>query len=248
MYIESIKVILGRDNMDLKILVVEDEVPINHILTSALRAEGYVVRSAFSSKEARSLLESFNPHLALLDVNLPDESGFELCRFISIKYAIPIVMLTARNDIVDKVLGLELGADDYITKPFHIKEVLTRVKVALRRVEKYRMSTDNNFMEVNKIFKINLESRIVTKDEQEVRLKPQEYELLGFLVRNRNRVFSREEILDKVWGYDYDGELRTVDVHVRRLRSKLDNDGAKSIIETVFGTGYVMRQQHEDKV
>jgi len=227
--------------MDLKVLVVEDEVPINHILTSALRSEGYIIRSAYSSKEARILLESFNPHLALLDVNLPDENGFELCRFINTKYAIPIVMLTARNDIVDKVLGLELGADDYITKPFHIKEVLTRVKVALRRVEKYRTSSDNSFIEVNKIFKINLESRIVTKDEQEIKLKPKEYELLGFFVRNRNRIFSREELLDKVWGYDYEGELRTVDVHVRRLRSKLDNDGAKSIIETVFGTGYVMR-------
>jgi len=227
--------------MDLKVLVVEDEVTINHILTSALRAEGYVVRSAFSSQEARNLLESFNPHLALLDVNLPDESGFELCRFINTKYALPIVMLTARNDIVDKVLGLELGADDYITKPFHIKEVLTRVKVALRRVEKYRTSSDNNFVEINKTVKINLVSRIVLKDEQEVKLKPKEYELLGFLVRNKNIVFSREELLDKVWEYDYDGELRTVDVHVRRLRSKLDIDGAKSIIETAFGTGYVMR-------
>jgi DNA-binding response OmpR family regulator len=227
--------------MDLKVLVVEDEVPINHILTSALRSEGYVVKSAFSSKEARILLESFNPQLALLDVNLPDESGFELCRFINAKYAIPIVMITARNDIIDKVLGLELGADDYITKPFHIKEVLTRVKVALRRVEKYRTSFNNNFVEINKTVKINLESRIVLKDEQEVKFKPKEYELLAFFIRNINRVFSREEILDKVWGYDYDGELRTVDVHVRRLRSKLDIDGEKSIIETIFGTGYVMR-------
>ena len=227
--------------MNFKILVVEDEVSINHILTSALRAEGYIVTSAFSSKEARNLLNNFNPHLALLDVNLPDESGFEICRFINTKYEIPIVMLTARNDIVDKVLGLELGADDYITKPFHIKEVLTRIKVALRRVEKYRLSSDNNFIEVNEIFKINLESRIVMKDEEEVKLKPKEYELLVFFVRNRNIVFTREELLDNVWGYDYDGELRTVDVHVRRLRSKLDNNGEKSIIETVFGTGYVMR-------
>lgn len=227
--------------MDLKVLVVEDEISINDILTSALRADGYNVRSAFSSQEARGLLQSFNPHLALLDVNLPDESGFELCRFTNTKYAIPIIMLTARNDIVDKVLGLELGADDYITKPFHIKEVLTRVKVALRRVEKYRTSLDNNFVEVNKIVKINLESRIVMKDEQEVKLKPKEYELLGFFVRNKNRVFSREDLLDKVWGFDYEGELRTVDVHVRRLRSKLDNDNEKSVIETIFGTGYVMR-------
>ncbi|MDS0527405.1 response regulator transcription factor [Clostridium sp. SHJSY1] len=208
--------------MELKVLVVEDEGPINHILTSALRAEGYIVRSAFSSQEARNLFEKFTPHLALLDVNLPDESGFELCKFINTKYAIPIVMLTARNDIFDKVIGLELGADDYITKPFHIKEVLTRIKVALRRVEKYRTSQENKFVEVNGTVKINLESKVVMKDEEEVRLKPKEYELLAFFVANKNRVFSREELLDKVWGYDFEGELRTVDVHVRRLRSKLD--------------------------
>jgi DNA-binding response OmpR family regulator len=227
--------------MNIKILVVEDEVSINHILTSALRAEGYIVTSAFTSKEARNLLKNFNPNLALLDVNLPDESGFEVCRFINTKYEIPIVMLTARNDIVDKVLGLELGADDYITKPFHIKEVLTMIKVALRRVEKYRLSSENNFIDINEIFKINLESRTVMKDEKEVKLKPKEYDLLDFFIRNRNIVFSREELLDNVWGYDYDGELRTVDVHVRRLRSKLDNIDEKSIIETVFGTGYLMR-------
>ncbi len=227
--------------MDLKVLVVEDDISINDILSSALRTEGYIVRSAFSSKEAKNLLETFNPNLALLDVNLPDENGFELCRFINSKKYIPIVMLTARDDIIDKILGLELGADDYITKPFHIKEVLARVKVALRRVDKYKSAEEHCFINLNKSVKANLDSRIVLKDDSEVKLKPKEYDLLEFLIKNKNKVFSREQLLDKVWGFDYEGEARTVDVHVRRLRSKLDKEGENSIIETVFGIGYVMR-------
>lgn len=226
--------------MNSKVLVVEDEVSINDILTSALKSDGYNVKSAFSSMEARQLLESFKPDLAMLDVNLPDENGFDLCKFVNEKYSIPIVILTARNDIVDKILGLELGADDYITKPFHIKEVLTRVKVALRRVEKYKISNEVTFVELNSRVKVYLQSRTVIKDEEKVKLKPKEYDLLEFLLRNRNQVFSREELLDKVWGIEYDGELRTVDVHVRRLRSKIDDEDENSIIETVFGIGYVM--------
>lgn len=227
--------------MGIKVLVVEDEVSINDILSSALRAGGYEVRSAFSSTEAKALLSSFKPNLAMLDINLPDEDGFELCKFINANYSIPVIILTARNDIVDKILGLELGADDYITKPFHIKEVLTRVKVAVRRVEKYSSYHEENILQLNRAIKINTESRVVLKDDEEVRLKPKEYDLLEFLAKNRNRVFSREELLNKVWDMDYDGELRTVDVHIRRLRSKLDNDETNSIIETVFGVGYVMR-------
>lgn len=224
-----------------KVLVVEDEISINDILASALRADGYEVRSAFSSSEARSLIMNFKPDLAMLDINLPDEDGFELCKFINKNYSMPIIMLTARNDIIDKVLGLELGADDYITKPFHIKEVLTRVKVAVRRVEKYSTYHEDNIFQLNKSIQINFDSHIALKDGEEVRLKPKEFDLLEFFIKNRNRVLSREELLDKVWGIDYDGELRTVDVHVRRLRSKLDKDETNSIIETVFGIGYTMR-------
>lgn len=227
--------------MNEKILVVEDEVSINDILASALKSDGYTVKSAFSSSEARKLLESFKPDLAMLDINLPDENGFDLCKFVNEKYSIPIIILTARNDIVDKILGLELGADDYITKPFHIKEVLTRVKVALRRVQKYKNSSEDDVVNLNSNVIVNFESRTVAKDGTEVKLKPKEYDLLEFLLKNKNRVFSREELLDKVWGMDYDGELRTVDVHVRRLRAKLDDENEKSIIETIFGVGYVMR-------
>ena len=200
--------------MDIKILVVEDEVSINDILTTALKADGYSVRSAFSSKEAKEILLDSKPNLVMLDINLPDESGFELCKFINGKCSIPIIMVTARDDIFDKVLGLELGADDYITKPFHIKEVLTRVKVALRRVEKYKEASEDDWLELNEEIKINLKSRIVIKCEENIKLKPQEYHLLEFFIKNRNRVFSREELLNKVWGMDYEGELRTVDVHI----------------------------------
>lgn len=232
--------------MSFKVLVVEDEFSINDILTFALKSEGYEAASAFNAKEAKSKFEEFNPDLVLLDVNLPDESGFELCKSISAEYKIPVIMLTARNDIIDKILGLELGADDYITKPFNIKEVLARVKVALRRVDRYReQAEDNVYVKLNDNVKVYMEKRIVLKDEEEVKLKPKEYDLLVFLIKNRDRVFSREELLDRVWGFDYEGEFRTVDIHVRRLRAKLDTNGAQSIIETVFGVGYVMRLRDE---
>ncbi|MGG7178902.1 response regulator transcription factor [Clostridium paraputrificum] len=230
--------------MNNKVLIVEDEISINDILTSALRSEGYNVRSAFNGKEARLLLKDFNPDITLLDINLPDESGFDICRDINQNYSIPILILTARTDIFDKVLGLELGADDYITKPFHIKEVLARVKIALRRVDKYKFKKDNNLIKLNKYIKINYESRIVFKNDIQIKLKPREYDLLEFLAKNRNKVFSREVILNQIWGFDYDGDDRTVDVHIRRLRSKLDD--SSSLIETVFSIGYVMRSYNED--
>lgn len=231
-----------------KVLVVEDDESINDILVNSLKSEGYIVRSAFNAKESRELLDKFSPNLTLLDINLPDESGFDLCKFINSNYGIPIIMLTARNDVFDKVLGLELGADDYITKPFHIKEVLTRVKIALRRVEKYSVQSKSKFIILNSNIKINYDSRTVMKGLEEVVLKPKEYQLLEFLSQNRDRVFSREELLDNVWEFTYDGDLRTIDIHVRRLRSKLDDEKSKSIIETVFGVGYVMRRYNENKI
>ncbi|UZW14177.1 response regulator transcription factor [Clostridium pasteurianum] len=228
--------------MDYNILVVEDEFSINDILTVALTSEGYKVKSVFSSKEARRLMEVYKPDLILLDINLPDESGFELCRYVNAEYKLPVIMLTARNDVIDRVLGLELGADDYITKPFNIKEVMTRVKVALRRVEKYSdLGYSESFVKLSKEISINLHSRKVFKNDEEIKLKPKEYELLVFLLRNKNRVFSREEILDKVWGMDYEGELRTIDVHVRRLRARLQLDSGQTFIETIFGVGYALR-------
>lgn len=228
-------------NNKYKVLVVEDELSINDILSSALRSDNYIVRSAFNGAEARNLLESFKPDIALLDINLPDESGFDICKDISKVYPIPIIMLTARNDVIDKILGLELGADDYITKPFHLKEVLARIKTALKRIDKYKQKSDNTLVSLNDHITIDYKSRSIYKDNVLVKLKPREYDLIEFLSKNRNVVLSRDTLLNKVWDYDYFGDERTVDVHVRRLRSKLDTKGENSIIETVFSVGYVMR-------
>ncbi|WP_143317005.1 response regulator transcription factor [Clostridium sp. HBUAS56017] len=233
-------------NNDYKVLVVEDELSINDILSSALRSEGYSVRSAFSGKEARALLKTFNPSIALLDINLPDESGFDICKDITRTYSIPIIMLTARTDIVDKILGLELGADDYITKPFHIKEVLARVKNALKRIDKYKYKCEDKFVLLTNNIKINYENRCIYKNNELVKLKPREYDLLEYLSKNRDKVFSRDTLLTQIWGFDYDGDERTVDVHVRRLRSKLDDKDERSLIETVFSVGYVMRYNNEN--
>lgn len=227
--------------MSNEILIVEDDKSINDILFYALKSEGYKPYSSFSLKEARDSININLPNLILLDLNLPDGNGFDLCKEINSKYSIPIIILTAKNDVVDKVLGLELGADDYITKPFHIKEVLSRVKAVLRRIEKSSSNYNADFVEINSNIKINFKNRTVLKNDNMVQLKPKEYELLEFFVQNKNKVFSREQLIDNIWEFSYDGDIRTVDIHIRRLRSKLDNPNEPSIIETVFSVGYVMR-------
>lgn len=227
--------------MSNEILIVEDDKSINDILFYALKSEGYKPYSTFTLKEARDFININLPNLILLDLNLPDGNGFDLCKEINSKYSIPIIILTAKNDVVDKVLGLELGADDYITKPFHIKEVLSRVKAVLRRIEKSSSNYNADFVEINSNIKINFKNRTVLKNDTMVQLKPKEYELLEFFVQNKNKVFSREQLIDNIWEFSYDGDIRTVDIHIRRLRSKLDNPNEPSIIETVFSVGYVMR-------
>lgn len=227
--------------MSNEILIVEDDKSINDILFHTLKSEGYISYSAFTLKEAKDYLNINLPDLILLDLNLPDGNGFDLCREINTNYSIPIIILTAKNDVVDKILGLELGADDYITKPFHIKEVLSRIKAVFRRIEKSASNTNNQFININQNIKINFKNRTVLKNEKPISLKPKEYELLEFFVQNRNKVFSREQLIDNVWEFSYDGDVRTVDIHIRRLRSKLDNPNEPSIIETVFSVGYVMR-------
>jgi DNA-binding response OmpR family regulator len=224
-----------------KILIIEDDKSINDILFYALKSEGYNSYSTFTLNEAKEYLNISLPDLILLDLNLPDGSGFDLCKDISSKCSIPIIILTAKNDVVDKVLGLELGADDYITKPFHIKEVLSRIKAVFRRIEKSSSESNTLFININKYIKINFKNRTVFKDDKVIQLKPKEYELLEFFVQNRNKVFSREQLIDNVWEFSYDGDLRTVDIHIRRLRSKLDTPNEASIIETVFSVGYIMR-------
>ncbi|MFD3157738.1 response regulator transcription factor [Haloimpatiens sp. FM7330] len=231
------------------ILIVEDEESIRDILSYSLKREGYIVIEASTGEKGIKMVEDNNVDLVILDLMLPGMSGYEVCKKITSKYKISIIMLTAKNDIVDKVLGLELGADDYITKPFDIREVIARVKVCLRRMEelkKFQMEDDkqgnsNNVIVLRNNIKIYEESREVFKEENNVKLKPKEYELLYLLAKNRNMVFSREKLLDKIWGFDFFGDSRTVDVHIQRIRKKLGETAENSIIQTVFGVGYKMQ-------
>lgn len=247
-----------------RILVVEDEISINDILTFALRKEGYDVRGVYNGKAAYEMVDSFKPDLVLLDIMLPDTDGFEICKNISNNAF--VVMLTARNDVIDKVLGIEIGADDYITKPFEIREVLARIKSIFRRFNSVNISSNNESNNItnnnsnssssnnetticnsntnNKLI-IHNNHRSVIKAGNEIQLKRKEFDLLSFLYLNKNIVFSREELLDKVWGYDFDGDLRTVDVHIRRIRARLGEEKDSTIIETVFGVGYVLRDYND---
>lgn len=223
-----------------RILVVEDEISINDILTFALRKEGYDVRGVYRGQDAIEMVESFNPDLVLLDIMLPDKDGFQVCREICDKTF--VIMLTARDDVIDKILGIEIGADDYITKPFEIREVTARIKSIFRRLSKSNNIISNISQEIlDKGLFINLNDRKVYKDGVEIELKKKEFDLLSFLYRNKNIVFSREKLLDKVWGDEYEGDVRTVDVHIRRVRARLGEEKNSTLIETVFGVGYVMR-------
>ncbi|MFB9275182.1 response regulator transcription factor [Cohnella cellulosilytica] len=223
----------------IKVLAIEDEESIRDILVYALRREGFHVKAAATGEEGMELLERFAPDVLLLDVNLPDADGFDLCRAVSANARIPILLLTARHDLVDKVLGLELGADDYITKPFEIREVIARIKAVLRRrdIERDGGSRPPRLIVLSDKLELDRSGHAVFRDGQPIKLKPKEYELLLLFRDHPNRVFSREEILDRVWEMDYDGDVRTVDVHVQRIRKKLD----ESLIETVFGVGYKWR-------
>ncbi|MBE6090167.1 MAG: response regulator transcription factor [Clostridium beijerinckii] len=224
-----------------KILVVEDDKSIREMLIFALEAEGFIVESGKNGAEGLKKNSEIKPNLVLLDLMLPDINGFEVCKKIQQERDIPVIMVTAKNDIVDKVLGLEIGADDYITKPFHIKEVIARVNKSLQRIEKViNLEKEKNLIEIGKDIYIDQDGRTVIKNDTEIGLRPKEYELLYLLATNKGKVFSREELLDKIWSYDYFGELRTVDVHVRRIRAKIEDVGNK-YIETVFGVGYKMR-------
>ena len=227
--------------MENKILVVEDDKSIREMLTFALETEGFRVDCGKSGIEALKKNNEFEPNLVLLDLMLPDINGFEVCKKIQQERDIPVIMVTAKNDIVDKVLGLEIGADDYITKPFHIKEVIARVNKSLQRIEKaINLEKEKKLIEIGKEIYIDEDGRCVIKNGIEVGLRPKEYEVLHLLATNKGKVFSREQLLNKIWSYDYFGELRTVDVHIRRLRAKIE-DNENKYIETVFGVGYKLR-------
>ncbi|MBB6623370.1 response regulator transcription factor [Clostridium gasigenes] len=222
------------------ILIIEDDEDISQILMFSLTKEGYTVKINNNGLRVEDDIQTFKPDLILLDIMLGDRDGFSICKEIS-KYKIPIIMLTARVDIIDKILGLELGADDYITKPFDIREVITRIRVALRR--KKEIVNEGNTKESISNGKISISegSRIVEFNGEEIKLKPKEFDLLLFLTKNKNRVYSRNDLLNLVLGYDFIGYTRTIDVHITRLRQKLKKEVN---IETVFGVGYMLKESN----
>jgi DNA-binding response OmpR family regulator len=220
-----------------KILVVDDERSILDLLEMILRKEQFQVATASDGKSAMALFDSFKPDLVLLDLMLPDTNGHDLCREMTNKRRVPIIMLTAKNDIVDKVLGLELGADDYITKPFDTRELVARIKAVLRRLEKNKADDRKILSHLDLV--VDPENRTVTKAGNPIELTLKEYELLELLIKNPRKVFGREELLQRVWGYDYMGDTRAVDICVTRLRKKIEDDSSNpKHILTVYGFGY----------
>ncbi|MGQ9475464.1 MAG: response regulator [Actinomycetota bacterium] len=222
------------------VLVVDDEPNIVELARLYLEKEGFRVAEAGSGEEALRLFEELRPALMVLDIMIPEPDGWEVCRRIRSRSTLPIIMLTAREDEVDKVVGLELGADDYLTKPFSPRELVARVKAVLRRTA--AAGEPQDVLHVDDLV-IDASRRKVFQREKEVELTPREFDLLYALALNRGIVMSREKLLDRVWGYDYFGDTRTVDVHIRHIRDKLgDNPQEPRYLVTVWGIGYKFRE------
>ncbi len=218
-----------------KVLVIDDDLNICELLRLYLEKEGYEVLMAYGGKKAIEEFEAFAPNIVLLDIMLPGFDGWQVCREIRKKSNIPIIMLTAKGETFDKVLGLELGADDYIVKPFDPKELLARIKAVLRRYEHHDVDTQEIIYPNLVVNRTNYTVKIAGKN---IELPPKELELLFFLASNANKVFTREQLLEHVWGFDFYGDSRTVDVHVKRLREKIEIPMQIWQLKTVWGVGY----------
>ena len=225
------------------ILVVEDEPTLRETLIEALEVEGFRVVGAADGREALLRFRGERPDLILLDLMLPELSGIEVCRIIRAESGVPIVMLTAKDSELDKVVGLELGADDYITKPFSLRELSARIRALFRRAEQgVAVEEPPAVIDLGRI-QADLAGHRLLHDGQLVPIKPKAFELLAFLIRHPGQVFTRDQLLERVWGYDYAGETRTVDVHVHWLRTAIEADAAEpAFIHTVRGVGYVFRR------
>jgi DNA-binding response OmpR family regulator len=224
-----------------KILLVEDERVLADTIRYNLAREGFQVQQAMDGEEAIARFRTAQPDLVLLDLMLPKVDGFEVCRLIRRESAVPILMLTAREGEVDRVVGLEIGADDYITKPFSMRELIARVRANLRRVQMVHRGQAEEPPSVLRFgdVEVDLGRHEVRRAGRVVAMKPKEFDLLAFLAQNRGRAFSRDHLLERVWGYTAAGDTRTVDVHVRWLRQKVEPDpGRPTFIETVRGLGY----------
>jgi DNA-binding response OmpR family regulator len=227
-----------------KILVIEDDPTLREALAYNLNRQGYIVETANNGLTGLELARQINPDLVLLDIMLPGMDGFDVCRIIRQELSTPILILTARDDEIDRVLGLEIGADDYLTKPFSMRELMARIKANLRRVKLDHVDGESKTDIKTKVttygnLEIDILRREVRLNGQPVPLKPKEYELLVFLVKSKGHMLSRDLILERVWGWEFSGGSRTVDVHIRWLREKIESDPAKpSRIVTVRGAGY----------
>ncbi|SDN85770.1 two-component system, OmpR family, response regulator VicR [Psychrobacillus sp. OK028] len=234
--------------MSKKILVVDDEKPIADILQFNLKKEGYQVVCAYNGDEALKKVEEDQPDLMLLDIMLPNKDGMEVCREIRKKYDFPIIMLTAKDSEIDKVLGLELGADDYVTKPFSTRELIARVKANMRRHQTIQEDAEvvTNDIVIGPLT-IQPDAYLVLKRDETIELTHREFELLHYLAKHIGQVMTREHLLQTVWGYDYFGDVRTVDVTIRRLREKIeDNPSHPTWIVTRRGVGYYLRSPEQE--
>ena len=219
-----------------KILIVDDDKNICELLRLYIEKEGFETSIANDGKRALNQFVSFSPDLVLLDIMLPELDGWQVCREIRKTSSCPIIMLTAKGEVFDKVLGLEFGADDYVVKPFESKEVVARINAVLRRIGKNENSSKKEVTYEN--LSINLTNYELKVNGVQVDTPPKEMELIFHLASNPNRVFTRDQLLDEVWGFDYYGDSRTVDVHVKRLREKLEGVSEKWALKTVWGVGY----------
>ena len=222
---------------DAKLLVVDDDPNICDMLKLYFENEGYKVKTANDGVEGLASFKMYDPDLVLLDIMMPRKDGWQVCREIREISPKPVIMITAKGEVFDKVLGLELGADDFIVKPFDMKELSARIKAVLRRYNAHKKIEDDEVVRFENL-EISLKKYELKLCGKAVDIPPKELELLYFLASNCNRVFTRDQLLDKVWGFDYLGDSRTVDVHVKRLREKLEGVSDKWELKTVWGVGY----------
>ena len=223
--------------MDTKLLIVDDDPNICDMLKLYFENEGYKIKTANDGIEGLATFKIYNPDLVLLDIMMPKKDGWQVCREIREISPKPVIMITAKGEVFDKVLGLELGADDFIVKPFDMKELSARIKAVLRRFNAHTKTNDDEVVKFENI-EISLQKYELKLLGKAIDIPPKELELLYFLASNCNRVFTRDQLLDKVWGFDYLGDSRTVDVHVKRLREKIEGISEKWTLKTVWGVGY----------
>lgn len=226
---------MDSNNSKLRVLIVDDDVHIAELISLYMEKEGYETYEVHSGNDVMEAFKKFDPHIVLLDIMLPGVDGYQVCRQIRQLSNTPIIMLTAKGETFDKVLGLEMGADDYIVKPFDSKELVARVKAVLRRYDTKRENEVKKIVYPNLV--INQGTYLVTYHGQDISFPPKEFELLSFLAQHPNQVFTREKLLDKIWGYEFVGDTRTVDVHIKRIREKLNKDDPWSIM-TIWSVGY----------